>query len=776
MKTLARLAVAGILVHGLVFSLVAETPPGIVWETKRLEIGQMSLNDVAHNGAGRLMAVGDNGVIRTSDDHGSHWTSAVTVSACPLRSVTWTGTHWVVVGGKAYGACLILTSPDGTDWDSCILGGMPGLYAVAARPGMVVALGEDEAAAWSTDLASWTTEAVGSPPFFDVVWTGSQFVGVGQDGLVKTSPDGIAWTPRTSGTTEDLNAISWNGTTLVAVGYNNAAASPLAMVSANGSDWDEATLPAGSPSVMLTSVAWTGSRFVASGGNGDMFTSADGTTWAHHQMPGAYVESFTWDGSRLVGVGGGGLVVTTAEAAPDEAADWTIQAYRDDVEALRGLAIGDVESPTHVGTIRRAVVVGHHGTVLTSDDEGETGADHSTPVTNDLMDVVATGWTTPARPRFVAVGFNGTILTSLDAATWTPQTSGTTEHLQAVEFFRPINPLSPSLVIAVGDNGTILTSEGGVVWDTKTSGTTEDLRGVASGLVEEGKPPVATMRIVAVGLNGTILTSGGGTAWTPRTSNTIDHLHGVAYRDTGFVAVGSHGVVVTSPDGVTWTKRGVGVSVMLTDVAWTGSQVVAVGGDGSVFTSPNAITAWKRRYTPTGQYLYGVSTFDSGRLVAVGGDGFVITSDPASDFGDWIDPQTPPSGQDDPGDDPNHDGIVNLSAYGFGIPAVAATTPADRAALPLLVEPTPGRRMLVRLRPNQGNLADLTYVVEQSSTLAAGGWTEMLRRCPGQTFPSGSLNLMQVAGSEYVMVEFQETIGSRPPSFVRMRLELNNPP
>ncbi len=775
MKTLARLAVAGILAHGAICLLVAATPPGIVWKTKRHETSRMDLNDVASNGAGRLIAVGDNGTIRISDDHGTHWTSAIETSACDLRAVAWAGTRWVAVGGNAYGACLVMTSTDGDDWDDCILGSMPGLYAVASVPGMTAALGEDEATAWSTDLASWTAEAEGSLAFQDVVWTGSQFVAVGQQGLVKTSPDGRAWTTRTSGTTEDLTAVAWNGSTLVAVGFDNAASGPLLMVSANGRDWAKATPPAGSPSVMLTAVAWTGSRFVASGGYGYMFTSADGTTWAHHQvLGGVYVDAFTWDGSRLVGVGRGGLVVTTPEAAPDAAADWTIQVYKDDIESLQGLAIGDVESPTHIGTIRRLVVVGDGGTVLTSDDEGETGIGQTSPVPDNLRDVVATSWSSP-RPRFIAVGYNGTIITSNDAAAWTTQSSGTAEHLQAATFFRPLNPSDPSLVIAVGAKGTVLTSDGGTIWNTRTSGTTEGLMGIASGLVEEGKPPAATMRIVAVGLNGTILTSSGGSVWTPRTSNTTNHLYGVAYRGTGFVAVGSYGVVVTSPDGITWTKRSVGTSIYLYDVAWTGSQVVAVGLDGSVFTSPSGIS-WKRRYTPSSKILNAVCALDSGRLMAAGDDGLVITSDPAPDFADWIGPQSPPSGQGDPGDDPNHDGIVNLLAYGFGIPAVAPTTPADRSALPLLVQPTPGRRLLVRLRPNHGDFGDLTYVVEQSSTLQAGGWTEMLRRCPGQTFPSGSLNLMQSAGSEYAMVEFQETIGSQPPSFVRMRVELNNPP
>ena len=42
--------------------------------------------------------------------------------------------------------------------------------------------------------------------------------------------------------------------------------------------------------------------------------------------------------------------------------------------------------------------------------------------------------TTTSNPLFVAVGDNGTIITSSDGTTWTSRTSGTTEHFRRVAY------------------------------------------------------------------------------------------------------------------------------------------------------------------------------------------------------------------------------------------------------------------------------------------------------------------------------------------------------
>ena len=49
-------------------------------------------------------------------------------------------------------------------------------------------------------------------------WTGGQYAVVGNEGTILTSPDGITWTSQSSGTTGNLNGITWNGNQFAAVG------------------------------------------------------------------------------------------------------------------------------------------------------------------------------------------------------------------------------------------------------------------------------------------------------------------------------------------------------------------------------------------------------------------------------------------------------------------------------------------------------------------------------------------------------------------------------
>src|SRR5690606_32273764 len=86
-------------------------------------------------------------------------------------------------------------------------------------------------------------------------------------------------------------------------------------------------------------------------------------------------------------------------------------------------------------------------------------------------------------------------------SSWTNRSSGTSRALYGVAY-------GGGMWVAVGDNGTILTSADGATWTSRTSGTTQILNGVAYG---------GGMWVV-VGTGGTILTSTNGTTWTSRTS------------------------------------------------------------------------------------------------------------------------------------------------------------------------------------------------------------------------------------------------------------------
>ena len=72
---------------------------------------------------------------------------------------------------------------------------------------------------------------------------------------------------------------------------------------------------------------------------------------------------------------------------------------------------------------------------------------------------------------FVAVGKNGTILTSADGITWTSRASGTTNHLTGFDY-------GNSIFVAVGYSGLILTSTDGITWTSRTSSTSIRLTGV----------------------------------------------------------------------------------------------------------------------------------------------------------------------------------------------------------------------------------------------------------------------------------------------------------
>ena len=56
--------------------------------------------------------------------------------------------------------------------------------------------------------------------FYAVTYGGGMFVAVGNAGTFLTSPDGVNWTRRESGTGQPLFGVTYGNGTFVAVGYN----------------------------------------------------------------------------------------------------------------------------------------------------------------------------------------------------------------------------------------------------------------------------------------------------------------------------------------------------------------------------------------------------------------------------------------------------------------------------------------------------------------------------------------------------------------------------
>jgi uncharacterized repeat protein (TIGR01451 family) len=178
------------------------------------------------------------------------------------------------------------------------------------------------------------------------VHDGTQFVVVGQGGVILTSPDGITWTAQTSGTTDGLFAVGYGGGQFVAVGYVGQL-----LTSPDGVTWTARTSGA---TQHLYGVGHNGSQFVVVGRSGQLFTSSDGITWtARTSGTTEHLYDVGYDGSQFVVAGWGGTILTSTNGTT-----WTADTSG---------------TTTHLNAVAydgssQFVVVGYSGTILTSSE------------------------------------------------------------------------------------------------------------------------------------------------------------------------------------------------------------------------------------------------------------------------------------------------------------------------------------------------------------------------------------------------------------------------
>ncbi|MHB1711955.1 MAG: WD40/YVTN/BNR-like repeat-containing protein, partial [Acidimicrobiales bacterium] len=189
------------------------------------------------------------------------------------------------------------------------------------------------------------------------------------------------------------------------------------------------------------------------------------------------------------------------------------------------------------------IIVGTWETVLTTSDGGVTwtavsGSPPGSSVSPGSYSLNAVAYTGSSSSTAYAVGTNGTILESTDSgATWTAETSGTTELLEGVVF-------AGTMGFVVGAGGTILATTDGSTWTAQKSGTTENLTSVALGgyCLSNG----LGVCVLAAGAAGTVLELAG--TWTKLTPVPSVDLNGIALMGGGtpkYVAVGSGGTIAS---------------------------------------------------------------------------------------------------------------------------------------------------------------------------------------------------------------------------------------
>ena len=193
-----------------------------------------------------------------------------------------------------------------------------------------MAVGDNGVIVTSTNLLNWNLRVTGTVEnLHAVTWTGSLIVAVGDEGIIKTSPTGMVWTGRVSQTDQDLYGVTWTGGSLVAVGDSLEI-----VTSVDGDTWVNRGV---SGPGQLRAVTMMGSQIYAAGfgagGTSDtVLMSSNQTTWTGADAGTAGIQDLVETGL---------LVLAVSQATVTRSSDgltWTPEATGLSIDIL---GIGD---------------------------------------------------------------------------------------------------------------------------------------------------------------------------------------------------------------------------------------------------------------------------------------------------------------------------------------------------------------------------------------------------------------------------------------------------
>jgi hypothetical protein len=503
----------------------------------------------------------------------------------------------------------------------------------------------------------WSNPTPHGANIIDMAFKDGLAVQVAERGQIFTSDDLLFWTPRESGTTSALRAVTFFNNRIVITGENGTvvygdSVEAFNVVNLGTADW-------------LEGVAASPTLLVAVGDNGAIYTSADGANWQRRAVSFSnWLRSVAYGSTagRFVAVGEGGLVAVSSNGTSWQRLTTSIPSTTD----LNKVAWIN----------NQFLLVGSGGKNYFS-DSGLLWFSLGANVTNDLFAVTGqngarlmagdsqlllseprAAWSNELDPSKTAPAPAWTYLSAI----WTGDSywvGGRTGML--VEGFKTNSTSSPTfwlpysdtlrnwlwdlrrfngLYITVGDFATILTSSDGVNWSIElipssaTNTTFLGVGGFTNLAVAVGSAgsillsPDEQRQVTSTNASGTITTnmvSTLGVIWNavePRP--TTNDLQGVTAWNDLLVASGGNGTILTSLNGSNWVQRTTPTTRFLSSVTGFRGGLVAVGDDGTVLTSPDG-NAWTLRNANTLDWIFRVRNFND-QLVAVGQNGAILTS------------------------------------------------------------------------------------------------------------------------------------------------------
>ena len=208
--------------------------------TPQRAITSENLHDVAWDGEDMLVAVGDSGTIihspnATEDDWSLAAVNPVEGSGTTMAGVTWDGAQFLAVGAGG----TILSSPDGDIWDLVAVPPLlsADLEGVTWTGKRYIAVGGSGTILLSVNGIDWDLLNVVNDTLQGVVSNAdlidNVIVAVGTNGSILSSAnDGNTWEDRSPESNNSLNDVTWDGSQFVVVGSNDTI-----LTSPDGIDW-----------------------------------------------------------------------------------------------------------------------------------------------------------------------------------------------------------------------------------------------------------------------------------------------------------------------------------------------------------------------------------------------------------------------------------------------------------------------------------------------------------------------------------------------------------
>lgn len=466
------------------------------------------------------------------------------------------------------------------------------------------------------------------------------YVGVGFDGNIGISENGIDWEYPRSNTLRSLTDVTYGAAKFVAVGDR------VILTSDDGETWHplELSLP-----YVFQYIVYNGNIFVALTTEWLIMTSVDGINWEENYLE----ESGNIVKIREIYTDGKSIFASTENRLfiSENGIDW---------EPI----ITGQELPIDYGYILYRNLINHKGTFMVW---GRDYADnYFVAVSKDGKEWEATDIILPEffrhfmsdGERIFALGRDN-IFISFDGVSWDEYDVNEGEAFNNKEIY-----YFNGVYFRTTNNNKLFISEDGFDW-TEIPNT----RNTELGLITAAgsnfnlannynkTPEIATNGRIRVKVGkedisgsshgdgafdetmfiGTVSTSTDGKKWETKTLDNAYGLSAVTYGKGQFVAVGSLGSIVTSPDGINWkeqvypTPPNSGWPNPLNDIIWDKGQFVAAGTRDIVY-SPDGISWFREENMATG-YSINQLLWDDERYVGVCNEA-IITAKRTRNFAD----------------------------------------------------------------------------------------------------------------------------------------------